>query len=788
MADSFDQVSIIFGAVLGIVITILLIKYLPVILKHIKTMNVTHTTGKKDLVETERKIRKHILRNAQLQHLAPDLCGLNDIYVQQMLYSHPLHANATLLQEDEPLFFREALSIQDVPELACEFPLPKISLSQALAGGCNIAVSGGIGSGKTACLSNLTSEILENRCNNAHLNSFLPILVHIEHLACYRDFPLLDGLSQCLYDEGLDIPPPEINRILTEYLTSSRLLILVDGLDEVQPLEFSNAVKTLQQIHIDYPQILLVTTCGPYFSGDLESAGFIVLPLVPPGQSEFQSALTVWLRTWQSINSLEKSNPTDSQESDLLPLWMNQQNTHPTFFDFTISVLSVLFHDQVPENSRSILPYLKRKTLGRAPLDSLLRIAQLFSSNGYYGAPLNAVVKQISNSTDSLSTTPSEILNLSLRSGLLTQKAEKIRFTNPSVLVHLLSISDSYQPNNEIAALLHSPIDDHIFKHKTKENEYIVKWVENIDPLDVRSLSSTLNHLFSMTSVPQTINSVFSKIIKYIVTDKLPLSTKIKFASIINYANPRIFSQVLSKIETLPGSDNLRLCAFFYGFLPLSQHETFIFDILENPTPSISMIGIQSLLLSSDPNAPQILLDLIKSNPERYGRAASELGSQYPRTGHKLIRLLSEQENTILRRFSLYGLRLTTVAWSDNLLDEMSRNDKAWIIRDAAAQAINNKFNPEFYAPHRLVPIAQNPLVISAASKQGTGISPTVFPYDLLLIILANGTFNESLQAFQYLYSNPNETAITRIRQLINTNQPLREIVARALYEMSLRN
>lgn len=786
LQNSVDLLSIILGIIVGIVTAVLLIKYIPVLIKMLNPENKVQKVQKKESSSIEKLLRKYMLKKAQMQHLAPELCSLNDIYIQQSLYSHPLHSNVSILSEEEPIFFREALSVLDVPELACELPLPKLTLAQALSSGRNIAIAGGIGTGKTTCLANLASEILERRCTETRLNDYLPILFHISALSPHSNLPLLECLSRCLYDEGLDISPPEIEKALSEHLKHSPLLLLIDGLDEFRQAEFNNAVTLLQRLHNENPQVLLITTCGPYFSGRLDAAGFSILPIIPPGQGEFRQGFAAWLKVWQGLGPTYAAGQPVGHEFDLITLWMNQENVHPTYADFTFTVLSVFFRDYIPGN-QTVIPYLQRKTEGKIPPNKLVRLGQLLSSNGNFSSGLHDVQKIFSTLSATQIGSSSDTINRLLNCGVLTESADQLRFTNPSVLVHLLANSDTYPLLQNIHVLLHSPIDDQVIRFSAVDPDYISKWLDALDPYDARSLSITLSHVFSRSIQPDSLNTTFPKLAKCIVSEQLPLSSKIKFAAIINYANPALFSQLLAKLEALPGKDCRKICAFFYSFLPLKQHESFLIDMLEDTQPAVSLFGFLSLLISSDPRAPHLLLEVIQSDPERYGRFVSELSSQYPVTGHQLIRQLAQQENATLRRFSLHGLRLIVDDWATKLLDEISRNDKAWIIRDAAAQALHDKFKPETYAPQRLIRIIENPVIVNAAVKKGVGIPANDYPYELLLDILERGTFKESLMALQYLVTRPNPTVMSKFKRLISFDNPIREIASRAFYEISLR-
>lgn len=786
MAGSVDLISIISGIVLGIVLTILLIKYSPKIIKLIKLGRQSQKSPKGDLKDPDRLIRIHLLKKAQRQHLAPELCSLSDIYIDQFFYSHPFHANPVMLQDDDPLFFRQALSIIDVPDLACELPLPRITLSQALAGGKNIAIAGGIGTGKTACMANFAIEILESRCQNESFNDFLPLLFHISQVTFYENLTLVEMLSRCLYDEGIDQTPPEIEKILTGYDAKSRLLVLIDGLDELRPTEFSAAVKILHRIHKENPRVRLISTCGPYFTGELETAGFSILHLIPPSRTEFNNLISSWLHVWERIRPGDQLKKSQEVESELIRLWVNQQTIRTTFSKFTYLILSVLFHDLVPDE-QPIIPLLARKTDGRVTLDTLVRLSRFFARSGSFIQTYKDTEVFLSTIPSLAGSKSSVLIDLFLQVEIFTDFNEHLRFTNPSVMANLLSISETIPRDPDLAILLRSPVDNYITHESKNDPAYITKWIDSIDPLDNRSIAITLDHLFSRSVAPSNINLSFPKLARYVVSEQLPLSTKIKFAAMINYANPSVFSQLLTKLESVQEKDCRKLCAFFYGLSSLVNHETFIVDTIENNEVSTSLFGFIALLISTDLNAMELLRNLVQSDPERYGRVVSELCSQYPKSGYNFIRELSSNENTVLRRFSLYGLRLVQDEWAGKLLDEISRNDKAWIIRDAAAHALNNKYRPEIYAPTRLPKITDNSVIIAYASKNGVGIPLNAYPYDLLFAILENGTLNEKIQAIQYLAARPNEVVINKIKRLIIYENPVREIASRALFEISLR-
>lgn len=785
MPPTFDTISIVIGLFIGITITFLLIRYIP---RFLKKKDSTKNNEKRRNRESSNDwlLRKHILSKLQKLHLASDLYPLSDIYIPQYLYSHPYHANYDGLLEEEPLFYRDALSIADVPELALEYPLPKITLAQALSKGCNIAISGGIGTGKSSCLANLSIEIIEKRCVTAWLNEYFPIYLHVLDIIGKEKSSLLEIISQVFFDEGLDLSPPEIIKLLDDYLNRSKLLLLIDGLDELRKDEFDSTALLINRFRNDHPNLLIVTTCGPFYSGKLSAAGFSILPIRPPDREDQEALFTLWQKIFAGVsNNTGKPNLSD-KDNKIIKRWFQQEGLSATFTDFTLVILAYFYHEHVP-NNLFIIPYLNRLSGNSLSLNILTNLADLFSNSSFLSTRANNLQKFNAAITNSANNTSVGLIDLLIDRNVLQLHGDHLRFTNPSVLCQLLALSENYQHPKDIYALIHSPIDNLATLYSESDRKYLSFWIDNLNLSDGRQISITLNHLFFVNSNIPDISNSYPKIAQLLISPSLPLSTKIKIASIVYYTNLSVFLQLLSKLITVRDAETIKLCAFFYGFLPEDKYSAIVRKIIQNEQEGIALYGLIALLNSANTHSAENFSEIFLEIPDKYGRLTAELCSQYRAAGHKALRDLSKSENTVLRRYSVYGLRLIPQQRSRNLLEEINRNDSAWIIRDAAANALNNMHKPSIYAPDRLGPAAENAVLIKAASRFSSGISAESVPFDLLFTIIENGTLNERITALRYLSEKPNKNSIQQIIKLTSSANPLREIASRVLYEIYLR-
>ena len=74
---------------------------------------------------------------------------------------------------------------------------------------------------------------------------------------------------------------------------------------------------------------------------------------------------------------------------------------------------------------------------------------------------------------------------------------------------------------------------------------------------------------------------------------------------------------------------------------------------------------------------------------EALRRVISEAFAHHIVDGHPILKEASSMEDLLLRRTSIHGLRLVNEPWAIRILDEMQIEDGQWVVRNAAAQAMD---------------------------------------------------------------------------------------------------
>ena len=168
-------------------------------------------------------------------------------------------------------------------------------------------------------------------------------------------------------------------------------------------------------------------------------------------------------------------------------------------------------------------------------------------------------------------------------------------------------------------------------------------------------------------------------------------------------------------------------------------------------------------------------------------RAAAEVLSQNPVEGYQTLLDGSTHEDLLVRRACVYGLGLIDQPWSREQLQKLQIEDGQWVIRNTAAQALENMNSMDTHVPRAIVPPYMAPWVIAFAGRNGTGVSPTASPLPLLLQVVNSGTEEEKIAALEYLSIYQDEGVAAKLYDLIYSQHlTLREYALYTLWRISL--
>jgi hypothetical protein len=156
-----------------------------------------------------------------------------------------------------------------------------------------------------------------------------------------------------------------------------------------------------------------------------------------------------------------------------------------------------------------------------------------------------------------------------------------------------------------------------------------------------------------------------------------------------------------------------------------------------------------------------------------------------PGQGYAILKELLETGNIISKKAAISGLRLINEKWADDLLQSASTTDEQWFVRDAAAHALESKWNHKLYVPSKRQEPSETSWLIKFASQEGYSVPAGIYPYALLYRLIDAGTLEERLVSLAYLTDKPDEHTTLKLKELMASDNPLREESTRLFIQLN---
>jgi hypothetical protein len=322
--------------------------------------------------------RRQTLTRAQGQHLAAPLCALDDILIEPRLIAPPVTQAPSGTSAD---FLNRSIASQvipympDWPELAAPFGVPTLTIAESLENGAHIAVIGQPGSGKTVALAHLASQIARKSFTTGNLANALPVFVHVLDI----DTSLADGIDplaavqKVISNQVGVVYQRQVPRYVQSLLSDEqrRLVLILDGLDELPAESLSAAAAYLTALIAKYPRIQVITSASSEYLDGLLRAGFYPLGIAAWPQTQRAHFTEKFGQVWTDQIVPEAKKQAKYQEVDptLINLWLSRDNYYPSPLEWTLRVWSAYAGDAA---SDAMIPMLDTHMARFLPHASLM--------------------------------------------------------------------------------------------------------------------------------------------------------------------------------------------------------------------------------------------------------------------------------------------------------------------------------------------------------------------------------------------------------------------------------
>ncbi len=735
-------------------------------------------------VKIEVHLRNSTLRYAENLHLTAPLFSLSEIIIPPEFLAPPQSIQPG---EPPPIVDISELVLPytpDFPSMAVTYGWPKLTLAEALTGGSNLVVTGHQGSGKTVALAHLAIDIISGKPLPGNINKFIPLFVHVFDLLSALDDTedLLHPLYKVLAHLMTGIKEENLVTFIGKSIKNGRLLLLIDGLDELPPEQFPSITNYLRHLLDNYINLRIVVTASVNYIDGLSALGLVPISMATWNDRQRTNFINKWSNLWIKLIGTQQEGvvPIDPI---LLNAWLFNDKSSQTPLEQTLKIWATYAGDTLgPHQSDAIEAYLRRMmvdvsrsrfNLERIAIYSLLSAQPNFTSsdiNKWLSSKDNIEeggfeideedsfssgdALTVQDRTDKFKVT--DLVPKLVDNGLLKQHIDStISFSNPIIhsflassityaqsnLDHLLKNTNWLTVSNTIGFLtIRHPFPDLI-------NEYTDK---SKDPLQTELLIAArwLN-----TSLENTewYRLIMRRLANILGDSSLPLAIRGRTLSILSVSGLSGINVLLKNLITSNDAITRQLAALGLGQIQDAKSVSNLISLLNDPVPNVRRAACLALVAVGNSAALEAVAEALLRADEDLRRIAAESLANNFEEGYPTLKEGAVLDDLLVRRSVVYGLQRVNEDWSNKILEELQVHDEQWVVKTAATQALEELAMPDAHIPHPLPPLTETPWLISFAGERGIGVAPGRPARDLLLLALREGNEEQQLAALNYL-------------------------------------
>jgi HEAT repeat protein len=832
-----DQFSFWVGFAAGIIFAWVfaqVMKAMPAIMRAIgKQINLVReslTTG------NENRLRQDVLNYVQRQHLAAPLFSLTEIGIEARLMTPPLYLS------DEDDIYQDITDLTlpympDWPEMAAQYGAPTLTLAQALENGMNIIVIGQPGSGKTVALAQLASDMARREPKLGELANMFPMFIPAAALLTHLDNKdPLDGLISSM--AGCYISPmnqPRLKGLLKFLTANQRAMLLVDGLDELQPEAFQTISQYLALLKQKYPKLRLVAAASPENFNGLLQLGMVPLAMAAWNDSHRQEFVDRWQSLWEKFIAAEDIASAEFIDSLLLVRWLGGRDPGSTPLEITLRTWATFAGDILGPDALHLLDaHLRRLSPGytnaRQGLEVLAMemvasqktvipqreaetiIARFIkvhtASPGQtpgelvepgeeqQAAPENQGKSPEERSAKDKSTAPraasaSQLVSTFLSNGLLVSYGgSQIGFAHPVLMGYLAGTGIAKTPDQQIF----SPVSDWTLQNialgfagcSSDIFPFVEDYLEAGRQTPIQRQSLLAARWLRITPKNASWRPFIMRyLLETIQKDHETLGLIGRAVSALTLSGDPGVPNLMRQLLKSPQINIRQMAALGCGMLGDPKALADLGNLTDDVAPSVMRAACLALVSIGSQQALDSVITVLLNGGEEIRRVAAEALTNDPHEGISIMQEGLEMEDILVRRAVIWGILRTKDPKMVLLLEKRAVEDGQWVVRNAAVQALEQARLPNPYIPKPEPAIYDRSWLINYAAESGLGVSDKQQAMNLMIQILERGEIPLRLKTLQYLRLQASEEVIPRLYNLYyGSHEQLREACFDTLWHM----
>ncbi len=716
-----------------------------------------------------------LLERMQMLHAAKALFKLDEIAVPPRLLAPPIPTDPVRTDPIPEYTLAVLPNLPDWNYLSGIYHAPSISIANALSDGVNIMVTGELGSGKTCALAHFAIQVL-NRTSEAGIAAEMtPIFIHTTDIDSRRrtdkdPLNVLITAVQKTVSSNLSSRMPTYIRPL---FRRGRALLLLDGLDECTIAEISAVAEWLRNLQQTFPNVRIVAS-GPasHYNGIMH-AGLVPVAIAPWSEHDRALFLMKWGQAWQQhIRPLLPKKRMYDIDPALISGWLFNLARGLTPLEMTLRVWSAYVGDAEETSiTKNMDAYLARLL---SPNERQLALTAglnwLRERNAGRGVPVKDFIA----------------------AGILIRRANnQVSFTVPALGAFLgaramiaegstqHALEPGWEPA-ETALGYYSALGGDI-------SEVVGQYLDSGDDPLYSKLLIVARWLREAPAKAPWRTQILRSLATVANTSDKPYGLRLRAVHAL--ARSEDPSTAILFRRLLASEDRI---SRILGALGLGgvQDEESIERLLETIDQDRELHVRQAACLALAAIGTNAALEgmgkILLEGEEAIRLAVAEALALKPGESAGMLRDAIELDNLLTRRAAVFGLSRIPEPWVPELLETMHLEDEQWIVRGAAAEALERIKNPPWkvYALH--TELSTTPWLVEFAKREGLAIAPGKAALELLRQALNKGKDEEKIAALEAIGNNAAEEMSLELQQALKSDQDyLRDSAFEALWRIN---
>ncbi len=722
-----------------------------------------------------------LITRAETMHLARPIFALDEILLTPRVLAPPQPTDPTKSDGTAHDTLAVVPNLPDATYLSALYAAHTLSLPDALMSSPHLLLTGEPGSGKTTALAYLAIRLANRHAEVAKLGGLIPIFIHALDLELQKRTkeeplePLISAGQQTASSGVAAMMPGYIRR----HFGNGKAILLVDGLDELASNEISAVAEWLGEVRKAYPDIRIVAAGAPMGYDGLIRVGLAPVFVAPWTDHDQRTFLTKWSQSWQEfvVPHLPRGRLADLDPA-MMTGWLTGAFRGATPAQMTLRTWAAFAGDVRGQRAADHYKSYAARLLSQDERSHVERVALSWIEGGQGAVAERALPRG----------TPVADL---IEAGILIKRAGgRIAFAQLSVGAYFAA--RAMADHGPIEAMLVSswpPVQKAMqFLAVLSNAEAAVHRLINTarEPLKLELLTCA-RWLPDSPSQAAWRGDLLREIAILIQDASNPYGLRLRALHAITQSGEASANILFQRMLRSERASSRVLAALGLGGLTDEDSvERLVKLINQDKALLVRQAACLALAAIGNDAALEGLGRALLESDEAVRLAAAEALAAHPTEGYTMLREAAEHDALLTRRAAVFGLARIPEPWVEEVLEKVQLDDQQWVVRGAAAEALEQRRNPPWIIPTPPSDLTKLDWLVAFAAREGLGVAPGRGALEMLRQALSKGSTEEQIAAIETLAWGGGEDLNLELYQALRSQDDyLRDSAYETLWRMA---